>query len=770
MKKLNWLMAAMMVAVLSLVACNDDPIDNPTPPNGDDPTPPATELTFEISVASVSRTSAFINVTPSDPEADYLAVIYRASVVEQCATDAEIVMKIYEEFTAYAESTGKSFAEYMAGAVKRGALENHEVSGLAQNTNHYLLVFGVDAEAEYATTTSVEMKKFKTEDVQQSACTFELKYVVNQTTASISVTPSDLEQKWHLVNVPVAELQKYTNKEGEYAWTLEEFFQNHFNTEIEALEGEGMSAEAITTKLIHSGYRTLCASGLEAKTNYSVLVAGISYDEQGVALVTGVTELRYYTGEAAASDLTFDVEVTNVANYSADIKITPSDLNAEYYYYISYIDSPKKSMKPADIANDAVTNYIYYWDNNVLKRRDAVKGVVNLTEYALDIAETEYYIVAFSFKPNPNYGVVNEETGEYDTNPGTITSVPVYVSFKTRNHGDPLAAEFKFSASEVGPYDLTLSIESSDPSVIYQPGLAYAEGFDPEAAMEASAGSLAQIMQMCMEGQSPCLTYQEAFDKLKKQGYPYRNGDAEFYIANLTPEKQIIGYVLAIDIKTGKFAKCYYSDVIATTTALGTVTPTVKVLGIFNGDDEAGAIFGDASLTAGRPIVVVTHENVENASAVYTALTEDSYADVSTLKDNYIIADYRGYWEAVKNISVPHFFFVAKWDIDQTVVSYAQDAKGHECGVARLAVKPTTYEEDINILKGYYDAANGGATRAIPQSLVVTEPNEPTMECIWSQDVEPISGFEVTYHNVDFEVAAVESDLVAVKVVKSFAF
>ena len=72
----------------------------------------------------------------------------------------ELVAKIYAEISAYAESQDKSFVEYMAESVKRGALENHEVKGLAQNTNYYLLVFGVDAEAEYATTTDVTAVKF----------------------------------------------------------------------------------------------------------------------------------------------------------------------------------------------------------------------------------------------------------------------------------------------------------------------------------------------------------------------------------------------------------------------------------------------------------------------------------------------------------------------------------------------------------------------------------------------------------------------------------
>ena len=505
-------MMLLTAATLSFAACTE-----PTPdkPNVDEPA--KVDLKFEASVTETTRTSAFITVTPSDLEADYMSVVYPASAVEQCATDAELVVKIYAEFAAYAETVNKTFVEYMAEVVKRGVQENHEVKGLAQNTNYYLLVFGVDAAADYATTTDVTYVKFKTQDVQQSACTFTLKSEVYLTTAALTVTPSDNKQAWHLVNVPVEEMQKYTKEDGEYGWSQKEFFQYYLNTEIEALEAEGMTEDEIKTNLIFTGYRTLNASGLQAKTKYVALVGGVHYDAEGVVVTTELKELRYNAGEAAQNDLTFDVQVTNIEHYSADIKITPSDPTVEYYYYISYIDSPKKSMKPIDIANNAITEYIWYWHNYTeLKHVDPVTGVTELPAYALDIAETEYYIVVFSFDANENYGkLINEETGEYDSNPGTITSAPVYVSFKTPEHGDAYNAEFSFNFTEVGPYDFTFEVVSSDPSIYYQPGIAYPNGFSPEAAMAASAETLAMVMQMCMEGQSPCLTHQEALDKLK---------------------------------------------------------------------------------------------------------------------------------------------------------------------------------------------------------------------------------------------------------------
>ena len=767
MRKFNFLMALMLLFAVSQTACKE-PIDEPTP----EPVEPTKDLTFEAVVNQTTRTSAFISVTPSDLEADYMSVVYPASAVEQCATDAELVVKIYAEFAAYAETQGKSFVEYMSEVVKRGAQENHEVKGLAQNTNYYLLVFGVDATQEYATTTDVTAVKFKTQDVQQSACTFTIKSDVYLTTASIAVTPSDNKQEWHLVNVPVDYMQTYTKEDGEYRWSQKEFFQYYFNTEVEALQAEGLTTEQIKDKLVYTGYRTLNASGLQPKTKYVALVAGVCYDAEGIALTTELKELRYNSGEAAQSDLTFDVQVTNIDHYSADIKITPSDLDAEYYYYISYIDSPKKSMKPIDIANSTVTEYIWYWHNYTeLKHVEPVKGVTDLTGYQLDIAETEYYIVVFSFEPNENYGqVVDAETGEYDSNPGTITSSPVYVSFKTPEHGDAYNADFSFKFTEVGPYDFTFEVISSDPSIYYQPGIAYPNGFSAEAAMAASAETLAMVMQMCMEGQNPCLTHQEALDKLKKQGYPYRNGSAKFYVANLEPETTYMGYVLAIDVKTGRFAKCYFDlNATVTTMPIGSVDPTVSVLGVYNGDEENGTIFGDAAMTAGKPIVAVTHDNLDGATALFTAISTDSYDDVKALSDRYIISEFRGYWSEVESLVVPYEFFIAEWDIDQTVVSYAQDANGSEGKVAMVGVKPQN-GGDIEELRGYVEQRNGAEAQAMRQSLVVNyDVAAPSMECIWNEEVPTFRGAEVTYHEVE-ALQLPASDLMNVAVVKGFAF
>lgn len=750
------------MSMLSLVAC-----DKPAP--GPEPVPPTPDLKFELEITGVSKTTVTFNVTPSDLEADYLAMVVSTATVDACENDAAVVAKVFGDVKSYAEANGTTFEAYMAERVKKGVLENFSVENLNPGSNYYLLVVGVDA--QFATTSELFKQTFATDEPAQTGCTFEVKATVHLTNAALTVKPSDNSQLWHLVNVPVDEYQAYTSADGEYGWTKEEFFQNYLNTEVTALKEGGLTVEEIGVKLFHTGARTLNASGLTPKTKYVVFVAAVDYSDGNAYTTSALKELRYNSGEASENDLTFDIDVFNIDNYSAEVRITPSNPDAEYYYYVSYIDSSKKSMKPIDLANSAVTEYIYYWENYTeLKYRDPVTGVVDLTgdnKLELNIAETEYYIVAFSFEPNPTYGtVINEETGEYDTNPGTITSAPVYVSFMTAEQGDPYTADFKFSASDVGPYDFYLEIEASDPTIYYQPGIAYADNFDPQAALDASSPLLAQLVQMTMEGQSPSLTFWEALEE-KLYNY-YRNGDGKYYVANLEPNREYIGYVLAIDVNSRKFARCVYSEVIATTTSVGEVTPQVELLGVYNGEHEAGTIFGDKELTSGRPIIAVKLNNIENASAAYAALSNDPYADVAALADRYIISEFRGYWQPLTSLAVPYHFFIAEWDLEQTVVSYAQDANGNEAGVGCLGVTPVS-AGDIEELRGYVDAVNNASAMAAAKSLVFSDKSvEPTMECIWSEAVGAPRAAQVVYHEVE-SLAASKSDVVSLGFVKSFA-
>ncbi len=774
MKKINLLMAAMMLIVASFVACTDDEVDKkePNTPN-EQPTAPI-DVTFAITNVKATMTDVTYTVVPSNDDAEYLVFVKDAKSVNECPEDSDIVDMLYAEVEEFATNSNTTFQAYLEANIKKGTIENGKIANLAYGTQYYLLVFAVDVEDNYAAITDVYTKSFKTEAPEASACTFDVKATVNMNTVALKVTPSVSTQLWHLINLPISEYQSYT--QGDTKWTQQQLFQNYLNSEVETLQAKGLTQEEIDIKLFHQGMRTLNDSGLEPSTKYVVLVGSVDNVEGNMVLTsTTLKEIRYTTGSAAQSDLTFDIDVFNIDHYSAEIKITPSNPDAEYYYYIGYIDTPKRGATPAQIAEAAISNHVYYFnENNQYVLREPSKGVVDFTgenKYELNIAETEYFILAFSFEPNPSYGtIIDEESGTYDTNQGAITSAPVYVSFKTPEHGDATKAEFEFIATDIGPYDFYLEVNTNDPTIYYMPGVEKAEGFDGQSMINEYSGFLAQQIQMCMEGQSACLSYQEALE-MKCSNF-FRNGNGRYYIANLETETEYVCYLLAIDIKTATFVKCYTSEFTTTTTAAGSVNPTIEVLGVFDGSEENGSIFGDAAATNNRPIIAVKYDNIEGASALYTYHTTEGY-EVENIEDTEakshqnIIASFRGKWSLVEPLTVPSYQFIfGTWDIAQAVVAYAQDGNGAEGEVARKEFTPKEAENIEKLREIYAEYQGGIATPAPAKSMVVATDNTPLVECIWSEEVGAPRGAEVTYRKV--ELNSVASDLVHVKVIKSF--
>ena len=137
---------------------------------------------------------------------------------------------------------------------------------------------------------------------------------------------------------------------------------------------------------------------------------------------------------------------------------------------------------------------------------------------------------------------------------------------------------------------------------------------------------------------------------------------------------------------------------------------------------------------------------------------------VAPLTDQYIIASFHNYWSEVESLTAPYYFFIAEWDIEHTIVSYAQDANGAEGKVARRGVKCST-ADNIEDLRAYVAEYNNAIAQA-SKSLVVAPQSEPTMECVWSEAVAAPRGAEVTYHAV--EPLTTASDLVRVNVIKRF--
>ncbi len=777
MKNFNWLMSMLLMATLAFVACEKDPSDK----KGDNDSKNAT---VEIVVKEVTANTVIYDVTPSAEDVDYFVLAFPANIVEQCASDVEIVDAVYEQIEAYVESVDLTFNAYVAEKVKRGTLTAQELSGLTPKTSYYLLAFCVDAEDNYKAISKVDKQRFTTLDGEATGtCTFTLSTTAYNNTLSIEVTPTLDTQAWYVMVAKFDDFESHIAEDGEFKWTKEQYYVNHLNTEVETLKTQGLNDQQIAEKLLFTGKRTLNVANLESKTKYEIMVAGVELTAEGAKLVTGFKETRLSTKEAAESSLSFDIEVLNIEHYAADIRITPSDLEKEYYYCVYFLESSTKSMSATELVDHYVANYMYYWESSTLMTNDPVKGVQDFTgdnKFKLDIAETEYYIIAFEYEHNPTYGQVIDNTTDeegnevpvYDENPGRLVSAPTLVTFVTPDHGDPMEAEFTITYANPTPYGFEIEIATNDDTIYYQPGVIEAAKYDPQTEIDRNALVLSQVLQMSMESRNPCLNEYEALEKAQKQKYPYYNGGSKFGVSTLKPETEYIAYVLVIDPLKREFVRVVASETTMKTTAAGLVNPTAEILGVFNGDNLPEGVEFDKP-HEGCPVILVKYDNFEGAASLHAQCFEGDLTD-EKYTDTVIYDGARGLWEDV-SLDMPYNIFVCVWDIDLTVGVHAIDANGNPGKIGRAVIASDVVEfGDMEQFMEIYNALNpktdAPEAQALASSLVVADKavDEPSFNLLWSQKVGAPRTAEVVYHEV--EPLKVESDVMTVKVVKSFVF
>lgn len=774
MRKFNWLLAAVMLFTLSFAACTEPTPEQPTPPT------PTDKLTLDVFVGEATMTTVEYTVTPSDLEAEYLVLACTSAAVDKCDSDAAIIELVYGDMKNYAEANGKTFEEYVAGIVKKGAIEDGLIQNLATDTSYYLLAFGVDAAQNYATTTDIVKNRFRTQAAATNNCTFTLKVEAYLTNAAFDVTPTDNNQTWTIATIEESVYKSYIDEDGEYGWTRAEFFQNYVTTAIAELKESGLTATEISNKLLHTGAKTLNVSNLKPSTKYVAFVGGIKIEGESAIVETQVREVYYKSGEAASTDLYFDIEVSNIDFYSADIRITPSDLNANYYYAVLPYDGKLKDAKAIDLVANYVSSQIYYWDDEgKLAHIDPVKGIQDFTgenKYELNIANMEYYILVFGYELNPNYGKQIEgtdgtEESHFDTNPGTLTSAPALVTFTTPEGGNAMDATFTMTATNVGPYSFTIDIKTDDPTIYYQPGLTLPGQFNASELISKANSNLSTYLQMSRD-KEPNISIQRALEE--DWSIYYRNGDAAFGVANIMPLSSYDAYLLVIDAVQGAVVNAIEFKDFVTTTEVGSVTPEIEILGIYDGNEEAGTIFGDEDMTTGCFIAAVTHNNIADATGLYGGLTLGDVTDTTSsdhkLSDTYIYSEFMGYWSNI-NLTVPYEFYIAEWDETYTLLAYATDNAGRAGHIARHLIDTTGAIEtgDIDDLKEYVAEANAAKSAQALMSLVIEQaPEAPQMTCIWSEDVDAPRSAEVIYHDV--EPLKVESDVVMVNSIMGVRF
>ena len=270
-------------------------------------------------------------------------------------------------------------------------------------------------------------------------------------------------------------------------------------------------------------------------------------------------------------------------------------------------------------------------------------------------------------------------------------------------------------ASEVSPFDFTLEITASHNTTFYIPSVCVPEIWDEKLVVDETNAALLEGWEYWKSVNGNVMG-----DFLNNSCY---KGNYKITAGGLEPETTVMGYILAIDVKTAQVVKVHVFENLATTKKLGSVEPKMELVGYYSGKEENGAVFGDAEYTASRAITVVKYTNIDGARSLFSAMMGDNVTNVNNYSHSEIWGKAKDYWSSVSTAQ-PYSFYLTDWDYEQTALAYCVDKQGNPGGIARLYTCATAENKnDINELVDLVNELNAAqkSRLSLPTSLVVNE-------------------------------------------------
>lgn len=680
------------------VGCNGDtPAPEPTPQ-------PEPQAEFEVEITKTTRSTVTFSVTPRNLDMEYLCVVYDKDTADEFTRDEFLVESILQEIADEASNSGNTLTEYMPEVVDKGVIEEASFSGLSTNTEHYIILFGVENNDGYSASTEITKVAFTTATVEKVECEFDVETTVVDNSVTLAVTPSNSEISWYLCTMPKDTYNYYVEDENGYNMSHSYFYEYYFQQDINAYLQQGYTAEQVVEALIHNGSVELQAKGLKENTDYYYLIAGLILDEEGIVICTDVARGEYHTEGAAQSEMTFEIKVWDVGQMEASFSITPSNNKDKYCALVA----PWDGVTEAQDMMHKIVNQWGGWMEAMANDRGPVEHS-GATAMKLPAADTDYYIIAFG----------------YD---GGITTEATMATFRTLPGGSVEDVVFEVTASNITPYGFMMNVKSSDATIYYVPGLCASGEYD-EATYVGYENAAFQYYFEEYKKFNPAITVAELLDQY------YYNGNATLEVSGLQPDTEYIGYIYALDVHSGEVVKCFTFPAFAHTSTFSTITPTIELVGYFSGDDENGTIFNNAAATKGRAITVVKYGNLEDVRSLFTTMLEGDCSNAATYSDGELWQLASGYWNK-GSLSAPYDFYLADWNVVQTALCYATDNNGQLSAIKRLYTCPTAENKrDIAILKEITDALNTRSSTSsliLPESVVIgnTLPSRPVIKPI----------------------------------------
>ena len=500
----------LLLLATAFVGCKDTPEVPPTPVD------PVDNPDFVIEVKNITDTSVEFTITPEDEEMTYIAMMTTKEYFDEFEDDDAYIMDDLMWLDDAAYDAGVELSEYLEGVLKKGAISDTQ-DMLDPATEYVVYAFGLSNNG--IVTTSLYKQTFTTLSTELTELNFEIEVTnIGYDTATITVTP-DNDKAFYFVNV--FSLEDYQNYGGD-----ESAFAAHINKLRNYYYGLGATADQMVANLGYVGAKSLSVEDLRAGTKYMAYAIGI--DERFVANSVA-TVVEFETVAAQTSDLTFEVELTNIEYDHIEGSVTPSNNDDTYICSVQYASSLEWSESEEAFV-DSIVDDITAWGNIEDSLR---KGVMSLDGISGLQSETDYIIVCFG----------------YDGAPTTAPHITHFTTPAAAGNPEDLVVEFEVSdithnsvyvttTPSVGAYYFTFYTEAENFDLLV----------DEYGTTDACVAYLANSE----------IDYGAEWFECSRAEYLYDLGaslgkEKNFY-NQLEPATEYVAYAIAVDMETGELA------------------------------------------------------------------------------------------------------------------------------------------------------------------------------------------------------------------------
>lgn len=283
------------------------------------------DATYGLEVTGSTTTSITFNVKPSEPDIPYyLGIISAIEYDELYGDDSRLAMGMIAEtqfLIDYYNGMGLDFS--FSDFTKTGPLTGMVMSGLIPDTEYCIYAFGLNGDGILLTPVS-RISQRTGQVVITDDCSFELTFDdVHPTDFDITISPSNSQTRYYVQIAASGILESYTPEE------IAAMFINMANQN--GMDWAG-SSQIYTGRRTFDTYDDLNYAPFEADTEYSIFVFGVSTEGERTTEVAYGTQR---TGMPESSDLTVDVNVSDIGPSLAHISCIPSDDDQFYYTYVA---------------------------------------------------------------------------------------------------------------------------------------------------------------------------------------------------------------------------------------------------------------------------------------------------------------------------------------------------------------------------------------------------------------------------------------------------